>query len=451
MVDLGSALGIVSLGITLCQEIVVYLKACRSYSSDVRGTESSISDIMLLLTNLKSVLESRDPKAPNQVLFQQVGESATRCEGSLGELEKQFTKMKPFVDQPVDAEQAEAKRKDAEPFRNKRRRLTYQFKRDTLADLQKQVEATRKSLSELMSVLMIRQNMDTHEALDRHQQAIEKLDRRQVDAEILQWLAAPDPSTNLRHALEQRLDGTGKWLLESSEFLEWNTRPSSFLWLQGFAGSGKSILCSSVINELLTQSTSSSGTAVCYYYFDYKNSVKTKTESMLKSIIKQLALQSETASQRLREFHSTYRSSSPPSFEYIELIRAAAADLTSFCIVIDALDECQEHKTLSSFLNRVRAWNCEALHVLVTSRAEPSLTREIHYKEVETMVIKCSKQDTDIEKYVAQRLATDQRLKRWSLLRDTIKIELSQKAEGMSVLPPPRISILLTMVKVSLG
>ncbi|THX46709.1 Pfs, NACHT and ankyrin domain protein [Aureobasidium pullulans] len=67
--------------------------------------------------------------------------------------------------------------------------------------------------------------------------------------EIMQWLSAPDPSIDYHEALEKRHDGTGLWFLESDVFLDWKTRPHSFLWLCGIPGCGKTVLSSSLIQD----------------------------------------------------------------------------------------------------------------------------------------------------------------------------------------------------------
>ncbi|KAJ3717383.1 hypothetical protein C8R42DRAFT_724288 [Lentinula raphanica] len=58
------------------------------------------------------------------------------------------------------------------------------------------------------------------------------------------WIAAPDSSINFSAALDKRLEGIGEWILEDSTFLKWRKeeKGGNILWIQGKAGSGKTIL-----------------------------------------------------------------------------------------------------------------------------------------------------------------------------------------------------------------
>lgn len=50
---------------------------------------------------------------------------------------------------------------------------------------------------------------------------------------ISQWLAAPDPSTNHTVARKKHQPGTGDWILSKAAFMDWKTKPNTFLWLHG--------------------------------------------------------------------------------------------------------------------------------------------------------------------------------------------------------------------------
>lgn len=58
----------------------------------------------------------------------------------------------------------------------------------------------------------------------------------------------------IRHHKEKAkglLKGSGEWLLEKPEFLDWmKSSSSSILWLHGIPGSGKSMLVATVIEFL---------------------------------------------------------------------------------------------------------------------------------------------------------------------------------------------------------
>ncbi|KIK54072.1 hypothetical protein GYMLUDRAFT_919638 [Collybiopsis luxurians FD-317 M1] len=58
---------------------------------------------------------------------------------------------------------------------------------------------------------------------------------------IREWLKAPDCSANRVTAANKKTVGTGIWMLNHEEYKTWKYRPS-ILWIQGQAGSGKTVL-----------------------------------------------------------------------------------------------------------------------------------------------------------------------------------------------------------------
>ncbi|KIK64517.1 hypothetical protein GYMLUDRAFT_40026 [Collybiopsis luxurians FD-317 M1] len=59
--------------------------------------------------------------------------------------------------------------------------------------------------------------------------------------DIRDWLQAPDCSANRAAAANKKTKGTGQWILTHPEYQKWKGRPS-ILWIQGKAGSGKTVL-----------------------------------------------------------------------------------------------------------------------------------------------------------------------------------------------------------------
>jgi hypothetical protein len=67
---------------------------------------------------------------------------------------------------------------------------------------------------------------------------------------IRQWISAPDPSTNYQKALKLRQTDTGLWLLESDTYTRWKSAATTPLWLYGIPGCGKTILSSTVLQDI---------------------------------------------------------------------------------------------------------------------------------------------------------------------------------------------------------
>ncbi|KIK55213.1 hypothetical protein GYMLUDRAFT_878684 [Collybiopsis luxurians FD-317 M1] len=66
-------------------------------------------------------------------------------------------------------------------------------------------------------------------------------DEKDEKEKIKKWLNAPDCTMNYQAADDKRTEGTGQWILNDPEYIKWKQSPS-MLWIQGKAGSGKTIL-----------------------------------------------------------------------------------------------------------------------------------------------------------------------------------------------------------------
>ncbi|TFK33930.1 hypothetical protein BDQ12DRAFT_727356 [Crucibulum laeve] len=106
--------------------------------------------------------------------------------------------------------------------------------------------------------------------LQDHNRKMDESQQRDVINKIISWLSthyANDPNYQ-RHQKNRAefLPGTCQWLLGTPDFIAWwrNHLSPPIIWIHGPPGSGKSVLCSRII-ELLT----SSSTVVAFQFFDF--------------------------------------------------------------------------------------------------------------------------------------------------------------------------------------
>src|ERR1700733_4820680 len=97
--------------------------------------------------------------------------------------------------------------------------------------------------------------------------AVQDLGYEHRREKIERWLSPPNPSTNYNKALQQRQDGSGLWFLKINAFAKWKKKENSFLWLYGIPGCGKTILSSTIIEDLKRTLPRQS---LLYFYFDFK-------------------------------------------------------------------------------------------------------------------------------------------------------------------------------------
>ncbi|KAF6809191.1 hypothetical protein CSOJ01_07069 [Colletotrichum sojae] len=131
------------------------------------------------------------------------------------------------------------------------RRLEYPFRQSTLQKLDQDIDGLVSHLSFALSILQQKTINDIQDDLEDSRALVDVVRAFQISDKIQDWLRAPDASVDFNSNYKKRRLGTGLWLVQSPKFKTWLDRPGSFLWLRGFAGCGKSVLCSTAIQHTL--------------------------------------------------------------------------------------------------------------------------------------------------------------------------------------------------------
>jgi Cdc6-like AAA superfamily ATPase len=257
-------------------------------------------------------------------------------------------------------------------------------------------------------------------------------------AQIHMWLYAPDPSMNYQKALTQRQDDTGLWFLESNQYAKWKTDAASFLWLHGIPGCGKTILSSTILQNLLQDYDNDPGRVVVYFYFDFNDALKQKAELMLRSLICQLSQQCVKFPANLETLMASCDNGQrqPALHALEEVLQQIIQDFPHVYIVLDALDECSEREGLTTMLELLAAWHLQNLHILLTSRRERDIERslETFIEQQNIVYLQNELVDKDIQKYVRKRLSHDRSLSKWqkdATVAHDIETALMNGAHGM--------------------
>ncbi|KAF3317256.1 hypothetical protein TWF173_000499 [Orbilia oligospora] len=277
---------------------------------------------------------------------------------------------------------------------------------------------------------------------------------RMKSEEIGRWLSAPDPSTNYYKALGRRHEGSGSWFLESNQFVEWKTQRSSFLWLHGIPGCGKTILSSTIVENLESDLACQ---PLLYFYFDFTDTGKQTLENMLRALISQLYYKYGDPSLQLESLYSscTQREQSvqPTCRSLCETFSRMVEQAKEVWLILDALDECSTRggsptEGLLSWMNEIlnsEQWN---LHLLATSRPENDIKSEVEnficinnriakdalWPRDYTIAIQSSLVSHDINAYIRTRVREENGLKRWRShpeIQSEIETCLMEKANGM--------------------
>ena len=442
----GTAVGIASLGIQVCQGLLSYYDGWKSFNSDISSTYNSIDDLSRTLISLKASLDSEDLDKEKR---DRVKRSLHSCEERLIKLSQKSQKLRKYG-QPVGVRQKAW---------TELQRAWYPFRAGTLAKLRDIVGDVRERLKLAVQVLQLdvsttSQYMlrsvatDTSNLINRavaietsvthlSAQTQQILDLQQADQfrfhKIVDWLSPPDPWSNHRSARQLHEPHTGSWFLQSDQYRRWKGGQTRHLWLYGKAGCGKTVLSSTVIGDLRPRCESpNAGLAVFYFSFsDYR---KQTLGDLLLSLVGQLGWKESGRSMLQREYEKPNRSL-PGVKALEEILLSSMGQYDEIFIVLDALDECPENeearRNMLDGLERL-AGRASNLKMLATSRE----VRDIHdcmgSLGAEVVPISTRPVDADIEKYVGSEMSRDRKLSRLDENLKTLIIKtFAEKADGM--------------------
>jgi Cdc6-like AAA superfamily ATPase len=258
---------------------------------------------------------------------------------------------------------------------------------------------------------------------------------------IHQWLSPPDPSLNYKKALKQRQADTGLWFVKSKQYSEWKTDSRSFLWLYGIPGCGKTILSSTVLENIFQHRADDLAKAVAYFYFAFNDKQKQASEQMIRSLISQLLRQCSKIPQILETLFSSYENGrqQASSDDLLEVLHQIILGIPQSYVVLDALDECSDRAELMQVIEMIIGWQLDGLHLLVTSRKEQDIQQSLSnlVQDRDMICLQSDLVDLDIRSYVRHRLSIDRDLGKWkdSDIRGHIETTLIKGAHGMYVYP----------------
>ncbi|KAL7909988.1 ankyrin repeat-containing domain protein [Trichoderma velutinum] len=274
--------------------------------------------------------------------------------------------------------------------------------------------------------------------------AVEEANAKQDHREFYRWLCDVDPSDMYNAARNRHEAGTSEWFIESEAFESWMDNPRSLLWLHGKAGSGKSVLSSSIIKFLQSKYKDDATIATAYYYFSFSDVKKQERDAMLASLIKQICCcrpNMPDSIARLKKHKD--QDMRPPTEELQEEFIATLRGFSRVYIIIDALDECPElggrredlMKTLRYVLNAAP----DNLHIICTSRKESDINAELQSHLNEPMRIEFDLSSymhreaikRDIGQYIDSTLA-NVNYSSWSdTIKKKVKETLIERSDGM--------------------
>ena len=438
MEAVGSAVGIASLGIQVCQGLLAYYDSWKSYKTHITTVNNGITNLCETFTLLQESLlhASLDPARAGRVQ-----KCLDSCVDGLEKLQRKLQKLRTHS-APSGARQ----RAWAEVQRS-----FYPFRESTLVKLREIVTDLRGQLSLAVQVLQLDCDIVGLQAQTRIEgytkdTAIRTLGiedsvahlsvqtEQLLAGQVLAWLSPPDPYSNHASARRHHEPQTGLWLLQSDQYKRWKAGRCRHLWMYGKAGCGKTILSSTVIEDVRLRCENAQDAVLALFYFSFSDSRKQSYESLLCSLVAQLGWKEPCRSMLQREYDKPDRGlPGPEALE--EMLLSSLGKHGDIFLTLDALDECSEddeaRRNMLDFLERLsdRAPN---LKIFATSRELQDIRECMNTLNADVLSVSTRPVDADIVRYVSSELSRDRKLNRWDGSTKTIIVDMfAEKADGM--------------------
>lgn len=413
--------GLLSLGIQVTKSLVDFYSAYKDQTP-------ALAKITLNLENLLSILQSLDNARQNgqhqtDALLQEIDKAAVGCREIIEELRDECQKF-----------QKDTALTLKDRIQVAGRRATYPFRKSTLQRLEEDIGEIRENLSLALNVLQVRNQTGLEDGISELKILVERTNMMHISATIRSWLMAPDATLNHNTACEKRHSTTGLWLVNGQQFQNWLVERNSFLWINGFAGCGKSVLCSTAIERTFRERQHQSSVGIGFFYFSFTDESKKDASGMLRALLLQLSAQLEGGEKDLQELHKLYNSDTPPVDALLNSLRQTICNFSDTYILLDALDESprdDKREYVLDAIEKIRQWDLPTLHLLVTSRNEIDIRYSLETPSYQDIPMRNPETDIDIQNFISYQLSIDPKLQRWKSRHDEIQEKLMDKSQGV--------------------
>jgi hypothetical protein len=204
--------------------------------------------------------------------------------------------------------------------------------------------------------------------------------------------------------------------------------------MYGKAGCGKTILCSTAIEDIRNTCEQVAETSFAFFYFTFSDERKQSDGDLLRSLVAQLGWREPGLSMLRQAYKNTKQNVLGPD-ELESVLLASIRPCSKVYLLIDALDECpEEHETRQTVLARIVKLTQDApnLRIFVTSRELDRIRRSMEALVAEPLRVITRAVDADIQIYLSTELFHDQILcELRPEMRTLIETTIASQADGM--------------------
>ena len=409
------ALGATASVIAILQITTAILK----YLNSLKGREADIKDIILRLETLKDVLyrlndlEARSPSGALPGLSELHAGPIPRCYGEIHGLQDRLQKAL-----------------GATGIRGVGKKFSWPDEKKEILKSLDRIDQTKMAFILALSSDHAQQGIDIKQSINVLDSRIASGRISDRHESILRWLnSGLDPSKIQLGAWKKHQPSTGDWLLCGSKYAEWKRGGRhSLMWLHGIPGCGKTVLCSTIINDLMWEVAPHQSSALAYFYYDFNEEHDKRTNTaMFRSLVGQLACQRKDMPRYIDDVYTTCAAGLrlPSEDQLCQMLLASIQGFSKVYVVVDALDESVDRAKFPEVLTKIKN-----LHVLTASRYIEDVALAL--QDFQPVEIVANARIEDIRLHVKARLALEPRLARLSAeVKTQIEEKLVNESGGM--------------------
>jgi Cdc6-like AAA superfamily ATPase len=269
-----------------------------------------------------------------------------------------------------------------------------------------------------------------HERQDTQERQQEARERQQERDIILNWLTPIDFVSQQNDFIARRQEGTGTWLLDSTEYRSWRETKKQILFCPGIPGAGKTIITSIIVDELTTRFRNDKSVGIAYIYCNFQRKDEQKAQDLLASLLKQLSEERSSLPDSVKSLFDKHKEKrTRPSLDEISrTLQSVASTYSRVIIIVDALDECQvSDGCRMTFLTEIFSLQTKTgANFCATSRFIPDITEKFH----RSTIFEIRAHNEDVRQYLDSQISqSGQRL--LEIHREEIKTEITKAVGGM--------------------
>ena len=419
------------------------VSACYQYYRGAKGAKNDILQVINIVGGLKATLENlrrlidtaEGPAGQPDSRFPHLAASLKSCQEALQNIEKKL-RLNPMMNPNL----ADVKVRLV-------KQLTWPWKEKDVEKILAVIEKQKKIFilalvgDTLETVLSIQDTwegvrnatLSIQETVGRVWKSVDTAAITERHAKILDGIKLSDPSSNHNAARKKHQLTTGKWFLESKQFVSWMGRQITSIWLHGIPSAGKTVLASTIVDHVDAVCKIDSAQKYAYFYFDFNDANKRTVNGMLRSMIQQLSVLTLFPEVDKLYQHCGQGTHEPGQEVLVETLVSLFQHSDRTFLIVDALDECQdsERDDLLDVITKIT--QAQQVGLLATSRNERDIARSL--KRTVENVTSLQEGDgiaDDISLHVQKCLQDDSRLREWPLkIKEEIQMALVNGAHGM--------------------